>query len=158
MKKLRCLVAAVLLLSALFALSSCGNTTLKNDIDVRKLWKENVLDYKAATLLYINDYQNVNSHAYAFTKIKDECLDDAIKLIRSLGEASCTKIEKSDLAGHNFDKCCLISIPVNDGVFSIYLYDGYLSVNNEFYFQIDYDRDYIVKQLDSMAQPKMQLE
>ena len=39
MKNLRRSVAVILLLSTLFTLSACANTTIKNDDEVRLLWE-----------------------------------------------------------------------------------------------------------------------
>ena len=89
MKNLRRFVAVILLLSTLFTLSACANTTIKNDDEVRLLWEKVDSGENIIVIYYADDATNNPSHAVGLTKIKNDYLTNTIDLIRPLGEILC---------------------------------------------------------------------
>lgn len=152
MKNLRKLVAVILLLSTLFTLSACANTTIKNDDEVRLLWEKVDSGENITVIYYADDATNNPSHAVGLTKIKNEYLTNTIDLIRPLGEILCEKLNESEVSKFFYNSSCLITFYIDDQCFSLRLYDGYLSINNKFFYKIDYDKNYIVEKLIEMSE------
>ena len=152
MKNLRRSVAVILLLSTLFTLSACANTTIKNDDEVRLLWEKVDSGENITVIYYADNATNNPSHAVGLTRIKNDYLTNTIDLIRPLGEIPCEKLNESEVSKIFYNSSCLITFYIDDQCFSLRLYDGYLSINNKFFYKIDYDKNYIVEKLIEMSE------
>ena len=163
MKNLRRSVAVILLLSTLFTLSACANTTIKNDDEVRLLWDELVTNrtsqYIEITEPHLCGKQVAASSApaqatadvYFSDVVEPSCNYSAYLILKKIGELEYTE----DIFDQ--DKQCVSILLYGKGNSSlkICLYDDGIVIhkNNEekFSYKLEYDKESFVNELKSLT-------
>lgn len=168
MKNLRRFVAVILLLSTLFTLSACANTTIKNDKAIKEFWNTCIVEKKINNISYAFDITAVggelSSNSYSLILTEDD--DQISKIadeIAKIGDVVCVQkpLDEDEEKQLLSQEKMILAFSWDEGFGTITFIDGYVIIqiyDEKSIFEIEYDYRSIAERIKTIVNYKEKIQ